>query len=96
MQYPPTESINKVIQLKGCALSKPNKYPAIEEKSTLIAKPALVISLKSKKIDFSVNVAEVLNPMVFMKTCAKVVYQKGLDKMFGGFFFRLLRLDLTS
>ncbi len=52
----------------------------MEEKSTLIAKPALVISLKSKKIDFSVKVAEVLNRICFIKTCAKVVYQKGIDK----------------
>ena len=42
--------------LKGCFSEKPNKYPTIEEKTTLIAKPALVISLKSKKIDFSVVV----------------------------------------
>ena len=44
---------NKVIPLKGCLSEKPNKYPTIEEKTTLTAKPALVISLKSKKIDFT-------------------------------------------
>lgn len=42
-----------VITLKGCLSEKPNKYPTIEEKTTLIAKPAFVISLKSKKIDFT-------------------------------------------
>ena len=36
-----------VIILKGCLSEKPNKYPTIEENTTLIAKPAFVISLKS-------------------------------------------------
>ena len=42
--------------LKGCFSENPNKYPTTEEKTTLIAKPALVISLKSKKIDLGVIV----------------------------------------
>ena len=42
-----------MVTLKGCWSEKPNKYPTIEEKTTLTAKPALVISLKSKKIDFT-------------------------------------------
>ena len=45
-----------VIILKGCLSEKPNKYPTIEENTTLIAKPAFVISLKSKKMDFNVTV----------------------------------------
>ena len=45
-----------VVLLKGCVSENPSKYPTMEEKTTLIAKPAFVISLKSKKIDFSVVV----------------------------------------
>jgi hypothetical protein len=45
-----------VMLLKGCVSENPNKYPTIEEKTTLMAKPALVISLKSRKIDFRVIV----------------------------------------
>ena len=56
IQYPPIANNKRVDKLKGCFSEKPNKYPTIEEKTTLIAKPALVISLKSKKIDFSVVV----------------------------------------
>jgi len=55
MQYPPIANKTKVTTLKGCWAEKPNKYPTIEEKTTLIAKPALVISLKSKKIDLTLN-----------------------------------------
>ena len=46
----------RVVNLKGCVSEKPNRYPTIEEKTTLIAKPAFVISLKSKKTDFRVGV----------------------------------------
>ena len=47
IQYPPTASINKVIQLNDEVSNIPRKYPATDEKTTLIDKPALVISLKS-------------------------------------------------
>ena len=56
MQYPPIINTINVCQLKGKSLEKPNKYPAIEEKTTLIANPAFVIALKSIKIDCTVNV----------------------------------------
>jgi hypothetical protein len=47
IQYPPTASINKVIQLNDEVSNIPRKYPPTHEKTTLIDKPALVISLKS-------------------------------------------------
>lgn len=47
-------NIIRVEKLKGYFSEKPSKYPTTEEKTTLIAKPALVISLKSKKTDFRV------------------------------------------
>ena len=74
-------SFNKTIQLNGLASSNPNKYPAIDENNTLIAKPALVIALKSVKIDCTERVFEVvLNAIVeFFNSFAKVVYQKGFD-----------------
>ncbi|BDU24758.1 hypothetical protein FLGSB24_15020 [Flavobacterium sp. GSB-24] len=56
MQYPPTAKTAKVLHLNGCSESTPNKYPAIEENKTLIANPALVISLKSRNIDLIDNV----------------------------------------
>ena len=56
MQYPPIANKKRVIKLKGYFSEKPNKYPTIEENTTLMAKPALVISLKSKKSDFRVVV----------------------------------------
>jgi len=49
----------KIIQLKGWSLSTPNKYPAIDENNTLIAKPAFVISLKSRKMLFNENEPDV-------------------------------------
>ncbi len=52
----------------------------MEENKTLMANPALVISLKSRKIDL--NDAVVANGFLFTKFFAKVVYQKGFDKMF--------------
>lgn len=56
MQYPPIANNKRVVKLNGYLSEKPSKYPTIEEKTTLIAKPALVISLKSKKIVFRVMV----------------------------------------
>lgn len=56
MQYPPIISVIKTCQLKGLLPPKPNKYPAIEENKTLMAKPAFVIALKSLKIDLKENV----------------------------------------
>lgn len=56
IQYPPIANSKRVIILKGCVSENPNKYPTIEEKTTLMAKPALVISLKSKKSDFRLMV----------------------------------------
>lgn len=59
------DKINKTLHLKGCSLFTPSKYPAIEENKTLIAKPALVISLKSRNIDFNEIVfLVVLNSMI--------------------------------
>lgn len=46
------ESIISVFQLNGLLESKPSKYPAIDENNTLIARPALVMALKSMTIDF--------------------------------------------
>ncbi|WP_428225925.1 hypothetical protein [Flavobacterium sp.] len=52
--------------------STPSKKPAIDEKTTLIAKPALVISLKSTNIDFNVkDECEVLKAK-FLKIDAKI------------------------
>lgn len=45
-----------VVKLNGYFSEKPNKYPTIDENTTLMARPALVISLKSKNKDFGVMV----------------------------------------
>lgn len=55
----------------------------MEENKTLIAKPALVISLKSVKTALSEKVFVVVFNAVFIKfykTAAKVTYQKGFGK----------------
>ena len=44
-------NFSKTTQCKDWKSGTPNKNPAIDEKTTLIAKPALVIALKSVKID---------------------------------------------
>ena len=45
-------SFNKTIQSKEWKSGMPNIKPAMDEKTTLIASPALVIALKSLYIDF--------------------------------------------
>jgi len=56
----------------------------MEENKTLIANPALVISLKSRKM--VLNDTVVAKVILFSKISAKVIYQKGIDKEFLGFF----------
>jgi hypothetical protein len=75
-------SFSKTIQSNERILGTPSKNPAIDEKTTLIAKPALVIALKSMYMDLMVmELAVLLNVCYFIfKTFAKVVYQKGIDK----------------
>ena len=81
MQYPPTANINSVNQLNGCLSLNPNKYPAIEEKTTLTASPALVISLKSLKIFTGCKEAadelNVIRLRIIYYCSAKVVHPRG-------------------
>jgi hypothetical protein len=53
-------NFSKTSQCSDWKSEIPNKKPAIEEKTTLIAKPALVIALKSVKIDLMEMVFGVL------------------------------------
>ena len=75
-------SFNKINQSNVRISGTPNKNPAIDEKTTLIAKPALVIALKSIYIDFmEIELVVLLKVcLLYFKTFAKVVYQKGIDK----------------
>ena len=105
MQYPPIINIIKTDQLNGLRSSKPSKYPAIEEKSTLIARPALVISLKSVKTDFVEMEFEVALNVWLSETLlfggAKVLYTSEYRKNINEynckiFFFRLNSITFFS
>ena len=63
------QSIIKTDHSKGCPSLKPKRYPAIEENKTLIANPALVISLKSVKTDLTEYVLVTVFNAVFIKFC---------------------------
>ena len=84
MQYPPIINIIKTDQLNGFRSSNPSKYPAIDEKSTLTAKPALVISLKSVKTDLGEMEFEVAFNVWLSETLlfggAKVLYTSEYNK----------------
>ncbi len=54
---------------------KPSKYPAMEENTTLIAKPAFVISLKSSTVCLIENL-EVVAFIYDFKTAANVLDRK--------------------
>jgi hypothetical protein len=76
-------SFSKIIQSKERISGTPSKKPAIDENTTLTAKPAFVIALKSiytDLIDRELGVLFKICLVCFFKTFAKVVYQKGLDK----------------
>ena len=51
IQYPPKANFNKITQLKISKFVVPRTKPAIDEKTTLTARPALVIALKSIYMD---------------------------------------------
>ena len=63
------QSIIKTVHSKGCSSLNPKRYPAIEENKTLIANPALVISLKSVKTDLTEYVLVAVFNAVFIKFC---------------------------
>ena len=69
---------NKIDQPIDWKSGTPNIYPAKEEKTTLTARPALVIALKSMNIDFIEIVLDVKFNVVlifnFQKTDANVIY----------------------
>ena len=69
--------MNKSILLKS---STPRRYPAMEEKTTLTANPALVICLKSAVIFFIEIFSAGVSNLFKLFECAKVMVKKRFDK----------------
>lgn len=68
IQYPPRTNKSTTDQLNGCVVElNPNKYPANDEKTTLTASRALVISRKSLYVAFMEKVGAVaFNLLLFL------------------------------
>ena len=76
-------SFSRINQPECLKSTTPSIKPANEEKTTLTANRALVISKKSIVMALGENVfAVAFNAcrFVYFKTVAKVLYQKGFDK----------------